>query len=1045
MSVLSALGGRDGPGGGANRTVMAEMPVVLQPPSHRGLVGKQKSPQEKVDRFWKKFTTEAPGKATSVIPKNKTTSKPLRGRSNIATSSGTTTTKSYEEAAAICRAKVEKIVKECRRINQKYRDPHFDLEFDLKMNRRDCLDPLDNTRPCPPPFRFTPKAVKRVCEIFDDPTFYIDGPTANDVRQGRDGDCWLMAALCTLSNKPGLIERVCVARDEAVGVYGFVFHRDGEWISEIIDDKLYLTKPDYDEVNLERIMWEDRDRVNSEETYRKTYQANSGALYFAQCENPNETWLPLLEKAYAKAHGDYSAIEGGFTGEGIEDLTGGVTSELFTTDILDKEYFWKEELMKVNEQFLFGCSTGVWGRGWGERKGIMELHAYSIMRAVEVDGERLVLLKNPWGKGEWNGPWSDGSKEWTPEWLKKLNHRFGDDGAFWISYDDLLRKYQAFDRTRLFGPDWKVTSVWTTLSVPWTLEYHDTKFAFTLTKPGPVVLVLSQLDDRYFRGLEGQYRFELSFRLHPAGEEDYVVRSQTTYRMNRSVNVELELEPGEYHVLVKIDATRDYSIMPPEDVVRANAKEKREKLIRIGLAYDVAHSKGKIVETPEEKAARVAYEKYKRDKEKKDLRERIMKERQRDHYVQVKRLAKNRKVMEKRRAKQKAREEKARAEEERLMAERGPPPPPPPPPGTGGDPPNKKGEKTTGDGKTGEKKADAQVQNEDKPKEEQDSKNAEAPVKGADEKAAETAEQTKADVAAKDETVKDGESSVGQGEHTPTSTVSEKSVDQNADKGNTGTSSATPTHQATSATEPTAAEDFVKPLVTDAQGAYISDNDSLSDISSPSDLSDRELEYHLENEKSRTVRVPLPPPPMGLGRGGVVSDSEDDEFERDPWNAVAVVGFRVYYRVAEGTEEKEETVQIRVIRPVWFPVEKDGEERKKKVVLEGKVKETGMDESMVLDLDDSAKDATLLAGEKGVVEDVKEETKENGNDVGKKEDDAKKVGDVETKDAKAEDVEAVAENGVGVKAEEGDSKDAETKKREGSEKDSASEESGKQT
>ncbi len=100
--------------------------------------------------------------------------------------------------------------------------------------------------------------------------------------------------------------------------------------------QLYLTKPDYDEGYLERILWEDRDRVNSEETYRKIYQSNSGSLYFAQCENPNETWLPLLEKAYAKAHGDYAAIEGGFTGEGIEDLTGGVTSELYTSDILDK-------------------------------------------------------------------------------------------------------------------------------------------------------------------------------------------------------------------------------------------------------------------------------------------------------------------------------------------------------------------------------------------------------------------------------------------------------------------------------------------------------------------------------------------------------------------------------------------------------------------------------------------------------------------------------------------------------------------------------------
>lgn len=46
------------------------------------------------------------------------------------------------------------------------------------------------------------------------------------------------------------------------------------------------------------------------------------------------------------------------------------------------------------------------GRGYGDRKGIMEQHAYSVMKAVDIDGERLLLLKNPWGKGEWTGPWS---------------------------------------------------------------------------------------------------------------------------------------------------------------------------------------------------------------------------------------------------------------------------------------------------------------------------------------------------------------------------------------------------------------------------------------------------------------------------------------------------------------------------------------------------------------------------------------------------------------------------------------------------------------
>lgn len=145
---------------------------------------------------------------------------------------------SYEAAATLCRAKVEKIVRECRRVNKKYRDAHFDIETDLKLGPRDCLKSLSNVKAAAPPpgSAFNPQGVKRVTDIFDDPKFYIDGPTANDVRQGKDGDCWLLSALCTLSNKKGMIERLCVAHDQDVGVYGFVFHRDGEWISEIVDD-----------------------------------------------------------------------------------------------------------------------------------------------------------------------------------------------------------------------------------------------------------------------------------------------------------------------------------------------------------------------------------------------------------------------------------------------------------------------------------------------------------------------------------------------------------------------------------------------------------------------------------------------------------------------------------------------------------------------------------------------------------------------------------------------------------------------------------------
>ncbi|KAI0007419.1 hypothetical protein F4779DRAFT_591954 [Xylariaceae sp. FL0662B] len=935
------------PGG---RTVMAEMPVILTRAPKKN---KQQTPQEAIDEFWSKFTTKAPGKATTVIPQNEYAEKAAR---RSAKAVGTTTQASYEEAAAVCRAKVAKIVKECRRVNQKYRDPHFDLELDLKWGSRDTLESLcnvdvpaadttDKNRPPPPGSLFRPQSVKRVVDIFDDPKFYIDGPTANDVRQGRDGDCWLLAALCTLSNKPSLIERVCVARDEQVGVYGFVFHRDGEWISEIIDDKLFLTKPDFDESFLERMLWEDRERINSEEQYRRTYQSGSGALYFSQCEHANETWLPLLEKAYAKAHGDYAAIEGGFTGEGIEDLTGGVTTELYTTDILDKEYFWREELMKVNDEFLFGCSTGMWGVGWGERKGIVELHAYSIMRAVEMDGHRLLLLKNPWGKGEWKGAWSDGSREWTAEWLLKLNHRFGDDGNFWISYDDLLRKYQAFDRTRLFGADWRVTSLWTTLSVPWTLDYHDTHFAFSLARAGPVVLVLSQLDDRYYRGLEGQYRFELNFRLHKAGQADYVVRSISPYCQTRSVNVELELEAGEYAVLLKIDATRDMGVAPIEEVIRRHARGRRDKLVAVGMSYDLAHSKGKVIETPEERRARRDADRRRREREKAELRKAIMDARRTRRYLEIKAREKHLKAKAKAKARARAKKEAQRAAKAEKASRRA-----------------KKGEEA-------EKKRAEQIAaapSEDKApgvatgtdeKEKGKEKHVQIPSPRAtpapddhDDAKKEAASDTSTDPSVKTPSTTGSAKSPAhvspQTEEQPPA-ASEQSKESDSEKPEVDNDAATATATKEERKEAPSNDDVLPPTSSAerapeddrirrpqeeadipaeaAEGAndepqteeddeeearWSSDGASISSVS---EISDRALSIEFER---RAREPPAPPPPAPPPAGPPGSDSED-EFESNPWNAVATVGLRVYYKVssAEKEEEKEEVVKLRVIRP----------------------------------------------------------------------------------------------------------------------------------
>lgn len=546
-----------------------------------------KLPQESLNEFWDGLITKTPGKIFQVFPRSLYANLlPPTKPEGVASKKWAAA--SYEEAAQECRESVRRIVRECERTNEKFTDPDFDIENDPKRN---CLDglrvptapgsddveggrnavgagslrdalrtlvqskvlgtntsvsldlsalqrALEDTDSDSDDGQMDPATVHRVDYIFDNPAFLVDGFSSSDVQQGRIGDCWWVAAVATLCSMPELAEKVCVERNAECGIYGFVFYRDGEWVSTVVDDNLYLRLAQPFQMLLFVPRYElivgcsDRDfdaigdiydaTGEKERKYKERYQSGSEALYFAQCADPNEIWLPLLEKAYAKIHGDYDAIRGGDSGEAVEDMTGGVSTTVFTNRILSKEKLW-QELLNVNKDFIFAASSPGWGTDRQARQGVVLNHAYSILKAVEVVGEddkkvRLVLIRcvtphltnfaliitdivvrNPWGKrardgiGEWNGSWSDGSKEWTPYWIKKLNYRFGDDGEFWMSYNDLCRKFVTLHRTRLFGNEWVVVQQWTSVNVSWVSGYMTTKFAIEIKKGGTVVIVLSQV------------------------------------------------------------------------------------------------------------------------------------------------------------------------------------------------------------------------------------------------------------------------------------------------------------------------------------------------------------------------------------------------------------------------------------------------------------------------------------------------------------------------------------------------------------------------
>jgi hypothetical protein len=181
----------------------------------------------KTDSFyqsWDRFLAVQPKRAKKV---SRAARKVAEARAEVAASPAgeglqveENAAKSWEQASAECRAKVAAIVEECKRLNQKYRDAIFNPESNPY-----CLQSLSGGFPGAVENVDAPPWIKRVEDIFDKPQFYIDGATASDVHQGNGGDCWFLAALMAISAKKELIEDICVARDEKIGVYGFVFFR----------------------------------------------------------------------------------------------------------------------------------------------------------------------------------------------------------------------------------------------------------------------------------------------------------------------------------------------------------------------------------------------------------------------------------------------------------------------------------------------------------------------------------------------------------------------------------------------------------------------------------------------------------------------------------------------------------------------------------------------------------------------------------------------------------------------------------------------------
>jgi len=165
-----------------------------------------------------------------------------------------------------------------------------------------------------------------------------------------------MSALACLAERPSLIERLFITKKvNKEGIYKVKLCKNGEWIVVTIDD-YFPCHP-------------------------------MGGPVFSKAHG-NELWVLLLEKAYAKLHGNYFLLRGGFANEGLMDLTG-CPSFSFILDEVNEDIqsgkFWNMLKQADDEGFMIAGSTpgeDRWSEGQlpdEEGGGLVPGHAYSII------------------------------------------------------------------------------------------------------------------------------------------------------------------------------------------------------------------------------------------------------------------------------------------------------------------------------------------------------------------------------------------------------------------------------------------------------------------------------------------------------------------------------------------------------------------------------------------------------------------------------------------------------------------------------------------
>ena len=195
------------------------------------------------------------------------------------------------------------------------------------------------------------------------------------------------------------------------GIYGVNFYTLGVPHTVLVDD------------------WLPTEEWNNDAGYKTIY---------ADMGKDSAMWMPVLEKAFAKYHGNYEHIVGGNPMVAVRTMSNAPYESDYHNEI-SKDELWTRMMQFNDSDDLILAGTGGGNDSTNNAQGLVNGHAFVVQHVQESSAGRMVKVRNPWGKDEYHGDWSDhanGLDEWTDALRTELGHTNDTtDGVIWMTFD----------------------------------------------------------------------------------------------------------------------------------------------------------------------------------------------------------------------------------------------------------------------------------------------------------------------------------------------------------------------------------------------------------------------------------------------------------------------------------------------------------------------------------------------------------------------------------------------------------------------------------